>query len=300
MSNLVIVAIPERDDPVWEISSEEVPHLTLLFLGESSQAENVTDILGFLHHAAKTTLHRFSLEVDHRGTLGDDEADVVFFEGWDLPDLKRFRGNLLQNDNIKKAYLSAEQHPEWLPHLTLGYPQSPAKESKDPYRRIYSVQFDRVALWVNDYSGPEFQLKKYEYPEVSMSDLDPILGPEFDKVLSHYGVKGMKWGVRRSNRAASKAAKKEKKNTPTDVVVTSTPKGKAKTSGGKNQPTHPDAVKARVAVQKAKKSGLDSLSNQELQVLARRLELERKVSSLADDQMASNGKKFLDIALAVS
>jgi len=286
MSNVVIVALPEKDDPIWEISSETVPHLTLLFLGESNSITNVFEILRFLDHAATTVLHRFSLEVDRRGTLGDDQADVLFFEGWDLPELKRFRGQLLQNDNIKKAYLASDQHPEWLPHLTLGYPTAPAKKLKDGRDRVYSVRFDRVALWVDDYAGPEFPLKRYEYAEVSMSTetgKDAV-----DEILSHVGVKGMKWGVRKAD------------NIPTDVTVTRTPKGGVKTTGGKNQPTHPDAVTARVAIQKAKKSGVQSLSNRELQALSSRMNLEKKVKEAAGDKLTSDGKAFVDLLMALA
>lgn len=286
MSKIVIVALPEKDELVWEISSEPVPHLTLLVLGEG-ELENAYEIMSFLNHAAKTSLHRFSLEVDRRGELGDDKADVIFFEGWDLPDLKRFRAQLLQHDPIKKAWLTAEQFPDWLPHLTLGYPTKPAKKPKDRHDRIYSVRFDRVALWIDDYEGPEFELKRYEYPEV-MAMSATAGKAKVDEILAHYGTKGMKWGVRK------------KDYTPTSVTVTRTPKGGVKTSGGKNQPAHQDAVVAKVAVRKAKASGLQSLSNQELQAVAQRLELERKVSTLGGDQLTSNGKQFMDIMLELS
>lgn len=287
MSNLVVVAIPEKDDLVWEISSEKVPHLTLLFLGESGKVENLAQILQFLDHAAKTVLHRFHLGVDRRETLGDDKADVVFFEGaWDLPDLKRFRSQLLLNDNIQKAHLAVKQFPEWLPHLTLGYPATPARKPKDRYDKVHSVSFDRIALWVDDYEGPEFPLKRYEYPEaVSMSTTGTGRAAVAD--LLHYGTKGMKWG-------------KRKDRSPTEVTVSRTKKGRARTEGGKNQPTHDDAVAAKVAAQKAKKSGLGALSNQELRTLAIRVNLEKQVNQLAGDQIASNGKQFVDLAMAVT
>lgn len=285
MPNLVIVAIPNEESPVWSISSEKIPHVTLLYLGESNKVQNREMIVEFLGHAARTSLTRFSLDVDRRGKLGDDDADVLFFyQGWEFPKLKEFRGYLLQDPNISKAYLAAEQFPMWQPHLTLGYPDKPAAKPENSSDRVSWVDFDRVALWDGTYNGSEFYLKSPSYespPEVSMSIT-------LDEVLSHHGVKGMRWGRRKSD------------NSPTEVVVTRTPKGKVKTAGGKNQPAHSDAVVARIAAQKAKKSGLDSLSNEELQRLARRLELEQKVSNIGEDRITGDGRKFVQTMFELS
>lgn len=282
MSNLVIVAIPAEDDLVWQISSEKVPHMTLLFLGEVGKVQNVDQILNFLEHAAKTTLYDFYLDVDYRDTLGIDEADVLFFKkGWELPRIKDFRGALLKSDAIFKAQIREDQFPEWVPHLTLGYPDKPAKKL-DTDRKFYSVHFDRVALWVDNYEGPEFRLKTYEYMEVSMSDT-------IDNILAHHGTKGMKWGIR-----------KNKNTGPVSVSVSTNKKGKIKTTGGENQPAHSEAVAAKVAVQKAKKSGINSLSNKELQDVAQRLNLEQQVSKLAANQLTGNGKRFVSALLDVA
>lgn len=275
VASLVIVAIPEEQDPVWIVSSEPVPHLTLLQLGKVDDVSNIDKILEFVEHAANTSLRRFSLDVDRRGLLGDKNADVVFFKGWDLPDLKQFRAHLLQEPNISKAYLASDQFPEWQPHLTLGYPDKPAAKMKDRWDRISWVQFDRIALWMGDFEGPEFQLQDQYDMAVSMSDLD--------EVLTHYGVKGMKWG---------------KRNTaPSPVVVTPTASGKVKVTGGKNQPPHSDAVDAKIAIRKAKKSGLDSLSNQELQRLSTRLNLEKQVSTLGKDKLTNAGAQVMKALL---
>lgn len=286
MNNLIVVAIPEENDMTWQISTEKVPHLTLLFLGEVNQVQNVDQILNFLGHAANTTLHPFYLDVESRGVLGPDEADVLFFrDGWDSKKIKDFRSSLLKNDSIAKAHVTEDKFPEWIPHLTLGYPKAPAKVLKDPYlNRIYSVRFDRIALWIDDYEGPEFKLKEKIYePDMGVAMSIPTVSLE--DILKHHGVKGMKWG-------------KRKARTPTSVKVTTTPKGKVKTSGGKNQPAHSDAVTAKVTVQKAKKSGVDSLSNKELQTLVKRIELEKKVSDLAGDRMTGTGKAALELLLA--
>lgn len=78
-----------------------------------------------------------------------------------------------------------------------------------------------------------------------------------DKVedfFAHYGVKGMKWGVRRSDAQLSKA------------------RGKSEMSE--------DAEKAANARIKAKTSGTSSLSNKEMQTLVNRMNLEQQYSRL--------------------
>jgi 2'-5' RNA ligase len=206
-SNLVIVAIPDENDRVWKVSSEKVPHLTMLFLGDADKVPNLDQIMLFVEHAASTSLKRFYLPVDRRGELGDDKADVLFFKKgrYDFAAVRDFRNLLLKDPNIKTAYDSTRQFeaPEavglpgqpWLPHLTLGYPTSPAKKiPDDQISNFFEVSFNKIAVWTGDFDGPEFLLKDYweEFDEtaipmdVAMSDLE------------HYGTKGMKWGVRKS------------------------------------------------------------------------------------------------------
>jgi 2'-5' RNA ligase len=93
--SLVIVAIPRKDDPIWKISSEKVPHMTILFLGDGDNPKR-GQIAQFLEHAAKTSMTRFSLDVDRRGEIGEDQADVLFFKDrWDIPRVRDFRAQLL-------------------------------------------------------------------------------------------------------------------------------------------------------------------------------------------------------------
>lgn len=185
VSDLAIVAIPAQDDYVWKVSSEKIPHLTLMMLGDSDNPA-LPQIEEFLAHVVETSMYRFGLDVDRRGTLGPKNADVLFFKnpGFNIKNLETVRRYLLTNQAIFTAYNSTDQFPTWTPHLTLGYPETPAK----PLDRDYSINwvlFDRVALWMNDYDGPEYQLKDpSDSYDMAMSD------------LAHHGVKGMKWGVR--------------------------------------------------------------------------------------------------------
>jgi hypothetical protein len=97
-----------------------------------------------------------------------------------------------------------------------------------------------------------------------------------DNLLVHYGVKGMRWGVRRQRSAA---------------VTVSDRRKKIKTKGGHGLPAHTDAVTARVIGQKAKGSGLKALSNDELSEFQKRLNLEQNVRRLQYND-APVAKKF--------
>lgn len=300
MESTVIVALPSVGDSVYKISSEEVPHLTLLYLGE---VELSAEAVLYVQHAVRE-LSPFGLSVDYRGTLGDDEADVVFFEknAWDLDRIADFRHHLLLNDEIKRAYDSVEQFPEWTPHLTLGYPETPAKDEEE-FRRFHYVDFDRVAVWNGSYEGPEFRLKYADHAmEVAMSDISTLDrgaaaaaemfgvvegGPE----LKQYGVKGMRWGVRK-DQATSKGGAS---SGPTSVVVTQKKPGKyAKATGGKAYPLSDDARAALELRQKAKASTTDALSNQELQKAITRMNLENQFHNAQfSSDRRSKGARFV-------
>lgn len=203
----VIVAVPPVGDKIHKISSEAVPHLTLLYLGDVDLSEGA---MLYVQHACEE-LSPFGLSVDYRGKLGEDEADVLFFENnaWDLKRVKEFRHWLLLNDEIKAAYDAADQYPEWTPHLTLGYPIAPAREIEGEDNHLGYLSFDRIAVWTGDFEGPEFRLKYDDHAmEVAMSDMSTAQrGEEAVKdVLEHYGVKGMHWGTRKMqvNRALRK------------------------------------------------------------------------------------------------
>lgn len=189
MSEWVIVAIPSEQDYVWKLSSEKKPHMTLLFLGEQEGNPHEVDIASFIKHAVDTTLDRFGMDVDRRGTLGPDMADVLFFNktGYGYggaENMEAFRNVLLQDQNIFEAHSSTAQYDSWTPHLTLGYPTAPAHPDERDYPGTSWVSFDKIALWTSDSEGYEFLLKEQE---LAMSDISI-------SELAHHGVPGMKWG----------------------------------------------------------------------------------------------------------
>jgi len=236
-NSVVIVALPAENDLVRKVSSEKEPHLTLLYLGDadfgSDGLSHVTDYVEY----ASSMLAKFSLDVVTRGTLGDKDADVLFFNKKWSENIARFRDTLLQDPRINAAYNATEQFEGWTPHLTLGYPETPAKDFEEGLGEFYSVRFDRVAIWVGNSIGPTFDLLPYDhdYPAVAMSQmtdsgrtavddflkhldespsddfnldaeyggfldlLETYIPEETDPSVEHHGVKGMHWGVRKAD-----------------------------------------------------------------------------------------------------
>jgi hypothetical protein len=103
------------------------------------------------------------------------------------------------------------------------------------------------------------------------------------KTLAHYGVQGMKWGVR-------------KDRTAQEVTVKVAPGRKATASGGKHHSPAPEAMQRVATVQKSKRSTTDSLTNKELQDAVTRMQLERKYNSLTGENMTL-GAKFVRFLL---
>lgn len=203
-----IVALPEASHPVHKVSSEKSAHMTILFLGDQREPALAIRIIEALQHTIATAFNtKFSLGVQKRGTLGEDQADVLFFYKDECGRVKDFRSLLLKNDDIKKAYDSTTQFPEWTPHLTLGYPDTPAKPMPEDHHSISWITFDRIALWLEDSDGPEFELGDHGrgvatpeevYHRDRMIQKGMVAMESTDDFLSHYGVKGMRWGVRKA------------------------------------------------------------------------------------------------------
>lgn len=110
-----------------------------------------------------------------------------------------------------------------------------------------------------------------------------------DLELFHYGIKGMKWGVRRKDgpdgtvssnpRAAKRQAKKE---------------AKAAARGGDEKwkrPVSGDAREASNSRARVKRHGSDALDNKDLQKLVNRMNLEQQYSSLVENKKASSRRR---------
>lgn len=97
----------------------------------------------------------------------------------------------------------------------------------------------------------------------------------YQEVLAHFGVKGMKWGVRRSRTSSSSSTK--------------TPPGHISEDARKAHDAH-------VTVQKHKST--DPLSNQELRHLVERIDLEHRYTTSLGKAHQTKGKKFVTDILA--
>lgn len=267
MDVTVIVALPAVDDRVQKISSEKVPHLTLLYLPRISDGDDLQHVMEFVQHAAED-LNPVYLNVEYRDTLGDEDADVLFFDTnahWGMREMAAFRNNLLLNDTIQRLHASIDQFPEWIPHLTLGYPGSPAKERpEDADRRIYDVRFDRIAVWTEAYEGPEFRLKDQD---LSVSDMAmSSLAEQGAEFLTHYGVKGMRWGVKKADDAQAKIEKAQAKGDNKTVAKQTAKRDKALDDADskwqKSIYTNGGAVKVHNAMAEHFNKKIDALNDQ--------------------------------------
>jgi hypothetical protein len=124
-----------------------------------------------------------------------------------------------------------------------------------------------------------------------------------EEVLAHYGVKGMRWGIRRRRRSesggdgasttplgVSKSTVGSTKATP--VLLKAVPGKPVKVKGGDRQETTADALRSAALKQKARKSGPQALTNEEMRFLVDRLGLEKRLSEVAP-KYKTKGQKFV-------
>lgn len=97
---------------------------------------------------------------------------------------------------------------------------------------------------------------------------DNTLTEKYYNELYHYGILGMKWGVRRNRKSASSSASKTKPKT-------------------KRIPSE-DYIQAR----EIKKKKLYEMSNKEIETVTRRMQLEQNYKNL-NRQRVSRGQKFV-------
>ena len=97
--------------------------------------------------------------------------------------------------------------------------------------------------------------------------------------LQHYGVKGMRWGVRKRRNSPSSSSAPSAPKGPEEVTLRTTPK-RIRTSGGKNHPATDAHVKTLVTKQVARASGVKSVSSEDLRAAIARMELENRFTKV--------------------
>lgn len=151
----LIVLLPAESDPVTAATSEDQAHMTTIWFGDVNElGADAEEVEQAVRLYAQDLDGPVVVPVRERGTLGDEDADVVFLEPTDS--LLALRDGLLVNEPIRQAHDAAEQYPEWTPHVTLGYP---AGVENGPAVAEYDgdeITFDRLGLWL----GGEYT----EYP----------------------------------------------------------------------------------------------------------------------------------------
>jgi hypothetical protein len=150
--------------------------------------------------------------------------------------------------------------------------------------------------------GPQGHVTSISMPDDVAAQHFQDMGADF---LAHYGVKGMKWGQHLKDHGvkstAKKAAGEAQAHIKKDIAERTDTKTHARVKagqhvqvvGGNKRTAHEDAIKARTAEQIAKKNTLDALSNQDLQHLVNRMNLESQYRNLAvNETRATRGEKF--------
>lgn len=117
----------------------------------------------------------------------------------------------------------------------------------------------------------------------AMDDFDDL-----DDFLAHYGVKGMKWGVRRDRGSSSGSRKKSGSSKDSEESAP-----KTRTKRGSDLSRYSDD---KLTSMNSSLKGLDALSDAELKKLTGRMQLEQTYRELKAKQpkAKSNAEKFLD------
>ena len=121
-----------------------------------------------------------------------------------------------------------------------------------------------------------------------------------EEYLEHYGIKGMRWGVRRSTNSEGYVNRSASEKSGGDHASGGHPsETHAKRPGGMDGDpnTSADHERATKALAKAESRGKSSLSNEELQQITKRIEAEKKFQQLTTDQKSELQKQVDQLQL---
>lgn len=201
--------------------------------------------------------------------------------------------------NPKNAKLQTKYHAEYKAAFEKEFNKNLRAVYGDSPSGKYKVRLSsdsESGLWTVDYNELQHSDGDFRFSVVvTRNTLGQILSFEVkdDKLLQsdisendlkHFGIKGMRWGVRKDDTTSSTG--------PTEVnVITRSGTSKLQTTGGANLGPSDDAKIAAIAKQKLKTSGAGSLTNQEMQVLVNRMNLEKQISQISTSQKQKNQRR---------
>lgn len=113
------------------------------------------------------------------------------------------------------------------------------------------------------------------------------------RALTHYGIKGMHWGVRREDPTSGMPPEQNRVESKNGKITRVTVSRNTR----ENPNPAEDAAKAAVLKKRARTQSTDSLSNKELQDLVTRMNLEQQYTRLAQGSNTSAKKMVTDILL---
>jgi hypothetical protein len=143
-------------------------------------------------------------------------------------------------------------------------------------------------------------------PDTWNSDgsLKQSLAEKVGDFLEHFGVLGMKWGVRRSDRPGIRGVLERSPTANAQLLGQKISSRRAGTAGHPGRhlgqlkhPVSPEAARAIDLQKRVRKSGTKSLSNQELQDLVTRMNIESQYRNLNQRQVNAGRKIAGDILL---
>jgi hypothetical protein len=174
----------------------------------------------------------------------------------------------LQSSAFKRVYgEDAHKQGEWQFYGQNGQTRAQALEQTHNNLRMYHNQNVRAA---NHHAKKAARLRE----KAAQMEHGALVDEQVDDILEHFGVKGMKWGVHKSRSA------KEAERLAAVRSSSST-----------------DAKKALAVKEKVSEKGVHSLTNKELETLAKRMRLEQEYSKLTStpkgESSVKRGRNFV-------
>lgn len=251
-----IMALPAPLEPIRLVGDED-KHATMLFFGETSTLpETAKQTLLDSVKMASGMIFPFSESVVDVARLGSETppALVAMLTG---DNLSQIRNLFMMNPAVKGFLDNTPQFDGFTPHVTLGHPDFVDEAVlRSLMRQVWRVRFDRLAVWWND--------ERFEF---SLDGSIPSDGQDvaamseaIENVLSHHGIKGQKWGVRKDQIGLSAVTPGAHKNDGGAIALT-------QRNTAKNPPTTADTKNLSKATVQARNGAVSKSTLNQIDAL---------------------------------